>query len=110
MRGTMSIADSIPLRRSRLAPVLKPIHEFLAAESAGGVILILAAVTALAWANSPWAHAYHDFWHTKLSIGVGNFTHAMSLEHWVNDGLMVMFFLVATKFEEQEREMGVAVS
>jgi NhaA family Na+:H+ antiporter len=99
----MSIADSIPLRRSRLAPVLKPIHEFLAAESAGGVILILAAVTALAWANSPWAHAYHDFWHTKLSIGVGNFTHAMSLEHWVNDGLMVMFFLVVGL--EIKREM-----
>lgn len=85
---------SIPLRRSRLAPLLHPIHAFLAAESAGGIILIISALTALAWANSPWAQGYHDFWHAKLSIAAGGFTHAMSLAHWVNDGLMVIFFLL----------------
>ena len=84
----------IPLTPSRLAPLVRPLQAFLAAESAGGILLLAAAVAALAWANSPWAHGYHAFWHAELSVGVGRFTHAMSLEHWVNDGLMVLFFLL----------------
>ena len=83
-----------PFRPSRLAPVLRPLHAFLQAESAGGVLLLAAAVAALVWANSPWGQSYHDFWHAKLSVGTAGFSHAMTLEHWVNDGLMVVFFLL----------------
>ena len=79
---------------SRLAPALRPIHAFIRAESAGGIVLLASAVAALVWANSPWGQTYHDFWHTKLSVGTAQFSHAMSLEHWVNDGLMVIFFLL----------------
>ncbi len=88
--------DSAPhvFRQSRLAPVLRPAHAFLRAESAGGILLLASAVAALAWANSPWGQSYHDFWHTKLSVGTAGLSHAMSLEHWVNDGLMVAFFLL----------------
>ena len=87
-------ADPVPLKHSRLTTLLRPVHAFLAAELAGGVLLIASAVAALVWANSPWGQSYHDFWHTKLSIGAAGLTHAMSLEHWVNDGLMVFFFLL----------------
>jgi NhaA family Na+:H+ antiporter len=87
-------ADPLPLRTSRLAPLLRPLQAFLAAESAGGVLLIVAATTALAWANSPWGDGYRAFWHAEVSLGFGAFTHAMSLGHWVNDGLMVVFFLL----------------
>jgi NhaA family Na+:H+ antiporter len=67
---------------------------FLSAESAGGVVLMAAAVIALAWANSPWADSYHHFWHAKVVVGAAGASHAMSVQHWVNDGLMVAFFLL----------------
>ena len=81
-------------RRSRLAPALRPVHAFLQAESAGGILLLASAIAALAWANSPWGQSYYDFWHAKLSVGTARVSHSMSLEHWVNDGLMVIFFLL----------------
>ena len=83
-----------PFTPSKLEPLLRPLQAFLSAKSAGGIVLMLAAVVALAWANSPWRDAYHDLWHMKVSIGAGRCTIAMSLEHWVNDGLMVLFFLL----------------
>lgn len=86
--------QSLPLAESRLAPILRPIHAFLSAETAGSVMLVVGTVTALIWANSPWSEAYDHFWHTKLSIAFGSHVHAMSLAHWVNDGLMVIFFVL----------------
>jgi len=47
-------ANLSPIAPSRLTPVLRPIHVFLAAKTAGGALLMVAAVAALAWANSPW--------------------------------------------------------
>ena len=44
---------TVPLNPSRLAPLLQPLHAFLSAESAGGIVLMACAVTALVWANSP---------------------------------------------------------
>lgn len=84
----------LPIASSRLAPVLRPVAAFLSAKSAGGIVLMASAAVALAWANSPWADGYHDFWHAKVVVGVGGATHAMSLQHWINDGLMVVFFLL----------------
>ena len=85
---------SPPLTPSRLAPVVRPINAFLAAESSGGILLMISAVVALAWANSPWSHSYHEFSHAKLSVGAGGATLAMSAQHWINDGLMAVFFLL----------------
>jgi len=90
----MSHLPAPPLVTSRLAAILRPIDSFLSAESAGGIVLIVCAVIALVWANSPWGESYGHFWHMKASISAGSFTHAMSLEHWVNDGLMAIFFLL----------------
>jgi NhaA family Na+:H+ antiporter len=84
----------LPIAPSRLAPFLRPVAAFLSAESAGGLVLMASAVAALAWANSPWGHGYHDFWHATVTVGVGGAAHAMSVQHWVNDGLMVVFFLL----------------
>jgi NhaA family Na+:H+ antiporter len=83
-----------PIVRSRLAPLFRPVLAFLSAEAAGGVILILCAIAALCWANSPWGDAYQRFWHTELSISLAGRTHAWSLQHWINDGPMVIFFLL----------------
>jgi NhaA family Na+:H+ antiporter len=77
--------------RSRLA---RPIVEFLHTEAAGGVVLVIAALVALVWANSPWQQSYFDLWHTHLSISLGSHTLDLTLEEWVNDGLMTIFFFV----------------
>ncbi|MCP1998985.1 NhaA family Na+:H+ antiporter [Nitrobacter winogradskyi] len=57
-------------------------------------MLLVAAIVALVWANSPLAQSYHDLWHLPLSIGLGSFVYAQSLHFWVNDALMTVFFLV----------------
>jgi NhaA family Na+:H+ antiporter len=63
-------------------------------EAAGGIVLFIAAVAALAWANSPWSGAYEALWTTEVVLEVGGLSLAEDLRHWINDGLMVLFFLV----------------
>jgi len=70
------------------------IQEFLHQEASGGILLIIATVIALVWANSPFAESYHHLWHTYLTIDLGGMGLKYSLHHWINDGLMVIFFFV----------------
>lgn len=70
------------------------IERLLHIEALGGAALLVAALTALAWANSPLAQAYHHFWHLPVSLGVGPYVSSQSLHFWINDGLMTVFFLV----------------
>lgn len=79
---------------SPLERLLNPIQEFMHAESSGGIVLIIFTVIALIWANSPFAESYHHLWHTYLSINLGGYELKYSLHHWINDGLMVIFFFV----------------
>lgn len=75
--------------------VLSPLERFLQRATAGGIILVV--TTALTLALSTWlgGETLHHFWGQKLSIGVGTaFELSLSLHHWVNDGLMTLFFLV----------------
>src|SRR5688572_8937761 len=78
------------LRFARLAG--RPLERFLRIEAASGILLLLAAAVALVWANSPWADAYVRLWHAP--VGVSAFAFERSLEWWVNDGLMAIFFFV----------------
>jgi Na+:H+ antiporter, NhaA family len=75
------------------AAVGSPLRAFLHAESAGGLVLVAAAAGALVWANSPAAEGYAQFWHQTLTIG-GSAGISLDLQHWVNDGLMAVFFFV----------------
>ncbi|MGI8809755.1 MAG: Na+/H+ antiporter NhaA [Acidimicrobiales bacterium] len=63
-------------------------------EAAGGIVLLVAALIALVWANSPWNGAYRSLWHTDFTVNVGRYVLAGDLRHWVNDALMVVFFFV----------------
>ena len=72
----------------------RPLDRFLRIEAASGILLLVAAAVAMAWANSPWAQGYADLWHTPVGIRLGGFTFERSLEWVVNDGLMVIFFFV----------------
>lgn len=74
--------------------VARPLREFLRVEAAGSIALVIAAVAALAWANSPWGGSYDDFWHAHVVFELGPFGIEGSLQHWVNDALMVIFFFV----------------
>jgi Na+:H+ antiporter, NhaA family len=77
-----------------LARVIQPLQAFLDTEASGGILLLLAAAAALAWANSPWRASYEALWTTTLRIDVGGFGVAEDLRHWVSDGLMALFFFV----------------
>ncbi len=55
---------------------------------------MLAAAVALVWANSPWQASYQELWETQLAVSIGRFGIDLDLRHWVNDGLMAVFFLV----------------
>ena len=74
--------------------VAQPIGRFLHVEASGGVLLVAAAVIALVWANSPWSAAYDDLWHTELTLDLGGHAITEDLRHWINDGLMTLFFFV----------------
>ncbi len=69
-------------------------NRFFHSEVSGSIVLLLCTVIALVWANSPWAEAYFDLAHKKIGIAWGDAKFALSLQHWVNDGLMVIFFFV----------------
>src|SRR4051812_39738702 len=71
-----------------------PLVEFLHLEAAGGIVLVVAAAVALLWANSPWQDSYVTFWSTPLDISLGSHSLDLTLQGWVNDGLMAIFFLV----------------
>ncbi len=80
--------------RTRTQRVLDPLREFLHAEAAGGIILVLAAISAVIWANSAFAESYVTFWGQDLTLGFGSLAVTEDLQHWVNDALMAIFFFV----------------
>jgi NhaA family Na+:H+ antiporter len=83
-----------PLRPRPIDRLLEPVQEFARVEAAGGILLLACTVVALIWANSSWAQSYHDLWHIPIALGIGSFRISESLAHWVNDGLMAVFFFV----------------
>jgi NhaA family Na+:H+ antiporter len=73
---------------------LGAIENFLRRESTGGILLFGAAAAAMVIANSPWATQYFDALHIEAGINFGDFHLELSLAHWINDGLMALFFLL----------------
>ncbi len=69
-------------------------QQFARLQASGGIVLLIATVLALAWANSPWGHYYFELWETNLAITLGSLSLSEHLLEWVNDGLMVVFFFV----------------
>jgi NhaA family Na+:H+ antiporter len=92
--------------QSRLADRLaRPVRRFLAIEAASSILLLAATLVALTLANSPWREGWAHFWHQRIALEIGSFELALSLGHWVNDGLMVIFFFVVGL--EIKREMTI---
>lgn len=74
--------------------ILTPFEEFIHRQTTSGLLLMGMAVLALVLANSPLASDYKHIIHTYISIGAGDWALRMTLHHWINDGLMALFFFV----------------
>lgn len=74
--------------------LLTPLEEYLHQETTGGLLLMGCALLALILANSPLADQYHHLLETRVMVGFGDWSLNMTLHHWINDGLMALFFLV----------------
>jgi NhaA family Na+:H+ antiporter len=81
-------------------------RDFLRAEAAGGLALLLGSVVALLWVNVVDAGSYASFWGTHLNVGIGDASIDESLGHWVNDGLMTLFFFLISLEIKRELVVG----
>jgi NhaA family Na+:H+ antiporter len=86
--------------------LIDPLNNFIHKSTSGGIVLFGAAILALIVANSPWSGDYHAFWHTHFSIGFGDHVLDKTLHHWINDGLMAVFFFVVGLELKREIRMG----
>ncbi|PLY00550.1 MAG: Na+/H+ antiporter NhaA [Desulfuromonas sp.] len=70
------------------------LDNFLHSQTSGSIVLMLAAVAAVILANSPWADLYQKLAHLKIGTYINGTEYYLSLDHWVKDGLMSIFFFV----------------
>lgn len=95
-----------PLRPQLLHQFLSPIEKFMKLSTAGGILLLTCATIAMIWANSSYAESYFSFFHTPIEIRFGDYILSHSLLHWINDGLMVIFFFVVGLEIKRELVLG----
>jgi len=93
-------------RRQRVERFTRPVQQFIATETAGGMVLLVAAVIALIWANSPWEHAYHEILEHHFAIDLGFWSLDRSVHFWINDAAMVVFFFVVGMEIKREAVVG----
>ena len=74
--------------------VATPFEHFLHAQTTTGLVLMVTTIIALIIANSPLAEMYIHFFHTKINIDIGSWSLSHSIHHWINDGLMAIFFFI----------------
>ncbi len=97
MRVPPRTRGSLDARQSPMAArAWLPLQNLLHVTTISSGVLLAATVLALIWANSPWKESYHALWHTEIGLTLGAFHVSHSLHAWINDGLMTVFFLVAT--------------
>jgi Na+/H+ antiporter NhaA len=82
-----------------------PVRDYLNTETGGALFLFAATLAALAWANVDFA-SYESVWTTKLSVQLGGAGVALDLRHWVNEGLMALFFFVVGLEARREFDLG----
>jgi Na+/H+ antiporter NhaA len=104
----MATAQATPLmgRTAWARNLAAPVRDFLSTETGSAIVLLVATVAALLWANSPWPDSYESVWTTELSIRLGDWALTADLREWVNDGLMTFFFLVVGLEAKRELDLG----
>jgi NhaA family Na+:H+ antiporter len=96
----LTAGGDLDLKRVPLA--LRPTLEFLKTEAGGGAALALAAVVGFVLANSHWAHAYFNLIDADFTIQLGGFSETLTIQAWIKDGLMAVFFFVVGLEIKQE--------
>ena len=95
MKIKISLCNDDPSSWERAFSRIKsPLEEFIHDEATSGFLLIICAIAAMAIANSPIASWYDSFLHTPISVQIGSFILSHTVHHWINDGLMALFFFV----------------
>jgi NhaA family Na+:H+ antiporter len=74
--------------------ITAPLERFMHVEAASGIVLLGATIAALALANSPLSDWFLGIWQTEVGFRIGSVQMVHSLKHWINDGLMGVFFFV----------------
>ncbi|NTU79460.1 MAG: Na+/H+ antiporter NhaA [Chloroflexales bacterium] len=97
-------------RETPLVHVFSPMQRFVQSEAASGLVLFGATLAALVLANSPLAASYDAILHTEIGVAVGPFELRESLLHWVNDGLMALFFFLVGLELKREALVGELAS
>ncbi len=90
----VSVKRLIPKRREVTPQLVLPFHRFFKNEASSSILLIVATVVAIVWANSPAGETYTHFWETRLSISLGDLSISLSLREWINEAIMCFFFFV----------------
>lgn len=85
---------------------IRPVQSFMQIEASSGVVLLVAAILAVWWANSAFRETYRTFLDTPFSLSFGSFHLEESLHHLINDGLMVIFFFVVGLEIKRELVLG----
>lgn len=98
------VRDVLP--RERIHRITEPLERFLHVEAAGGVVLLVCTLVALGLANSPLSADYLAIWKTPVGFSFGTFEMVHSLKHWINDGLMGIFFFVIGLEVKRELVLG----
>ena len=96
------------VRLRKLSPTI--FQRFFRTETAGGSVLLLFGIAALALANSPLAAPYADIWRTRLAVGLADYSLSLTLHQWINDGLMAVFFLLVGLEIKRELVVGELAS
>jgi len=88
------MANSQPTSADSRRRVRRTFASLFRSEAGGGILLLVCTVIALVWANSPWRGLYEHLQHAELGVSFDGRSFHVSLLHWINDGLMAMFFFV----------------
>lgn len=97
--------DTTESRRDLAAQAARPLRNYLATETGSAGLLLAAALIALIWVNSPFSDSYDSLWDTVFAINLGDWSVSMDLRHWIDEGLMALFFFVIGL--EVRRELSV---
>jgi Na+/H+ antiporter NhaA len=82
-----------------------PVRDFLSTETGGALVMLAGTLVALAWANAS-PSSYGSVWGTELAVRIGHEGVSLDLRHWVNEGLMTLFFLVVGLEAKRELDLG----
>ncbi|MBV7521963.1 Na+/H+ antiporter NhaA [Ensifer sp. ENS12] len=84
----------------------KPFIRFLRIEATAGIILLLSTLLALGLANTAWSSSFLALWEMPAGVRVGDIEPYRSLKHWINDGLMTLFFFIIALELKRELVLG----